>query len=420
MKSLRYPVLLRVALPVWFAALGCFCSTVAAAEWSRFRGPNGTGESEATGIPAVWTTADYTYRVKLPGTGHSSPVVCGDQLFIVSADEQDATRMLRCLKTGDGGLIWKRAFESTTHLKHKLNAYDASTPAVDDERVYLAWATPERYTLLAVDRKKGRDVWRRELGPYSAQHGYGASPIVFEDLVIAPNDQNLKSFAVAVDAATGKTRWKTDLPIKRGGYATPCIYRDAQDRPQLILAGSAYGLTSLDPRTGKRNWEIELFSDRVVGSPVVAGGLIFTSCGEGGRGTKMFAVRPGDPATGRKPEGAYELEKPLPYVCTPVARGDLLFVWYDLGVVTCIDAPSGKVHWQERVGGNYFCSPVRVADRIYCASREGEMVVLATDDEFKLLGRIDLEEPTNATPAIAGGRMHIRTATHLMSLGEEK
>ncbi len=420
MLSRRLTYVLRLTLLLWFAVVGWSPLASSAEAWSRFRGPNGCGESESRSIPAVWDSTDYGFRVALPGTGHSSPVVCGDQLFIVSADEQDATRMLRCLKRGDGSLIWKRSFESSTHTKHRLNNYDASTPAADEKHVYLAWATPEEYTLLAVDREKGRDVWRRDLGPYSAQHGYGASPIVFEDLVIAPNDQNAKSFAVALDAATGQTRWKTDLPIKKGGYATPCIYREGQGPPQLIMAGSAYGLISLDPCTGRKHWDIELFDDRVVASPTIAGGLILTSCGEGGRGTSMFAVRPGDPRTGRKPEVAYELKGSLPYVCTPVARRDLLFVWYDLGVVTCIDAPSGKIHWQERVGGNYFCSPIRVADRIYCASRDGEMVVLAAEKEFKLLGRIDLEEPTNATPAVSGGVMYLRTATHLMALGGER
>jgi outer membrane protein assembly factor BamB len=158
----------------------------------------------------------------------------------------------------------------------------------------------------------------------------------------------------------------------------------------------------------------------VVGSPVVCGGLIFGYGGSGGVGRQMFAVRPPDPETGQAAKVAYELKGSLPYVCTPVARGDLLFSWFDRGVVTCLDGPTGKIHWQERVGGNYFCSPIRVADRLYCISREGEMVVLAASKEFKELARIDLEEPSNSTPAVADGVMYIRTNSHLMSIGGDK
>jgi outer membrane protein assembly factor BamB len=114
---------------------------------------------------------------------------------------------------------------------------------------------------------------------------------------------------------------------------------------------------------------------------------------------------------------AYEIKGSLPYVCTPVSRGDLLFSWFDRGVVTCLDAPTGKVHWQERIGGDYFSSPVRVADRLYGISRQGEMVVLAASKQFKELARIDLGEPSNSTPAVAGGVMYVRTNSHLMSIG---
>jgi outer membrane protein assembly factor BamB len=394
-----------------------FAQPVTGQEWTRFRGPNGSGQSDAAGIPATWTTKDYHWRVKLPGIGHSSPVIWGNRIFVTCAVEEAATRIIRCLDTSDGGLIWKKQFESTTYKKSPLNAYAAATPAVDKDHVYLNWTTPQEYTLLALDQNKGHVVWRRNLGPYVAQHGSGASPTLFEDLVIVPNDQAENSSAIAVDAITGQTRWKTDLPVKRGGYATPCIYRPGDGTAQLILAGSQYGLISLDPRTGRKNWEIEVFPARVVGSPVIVAGLIFGNCGQGGGGQRLVAVRPGSPQRGNKPELVYDNKKAMPYVPTPVAHGDLLFLFADSGVVTCLDAPTGEIHWQERVGANYFGSPVRAGDRIYCISRDGEMVVLAADDEYKLLGRINLEERSHSTPAIAGGVMYLRTASHLMAIG---
>ena len=158
----------------------------------------------------------------------------------------------------------------------------------------------------------------------------------------------------------------------------------------------------------------------MVGSPAIAAGLVFGQCGSGGGGKGMFAVRPGNPAEGTEAEVAYELKDSLPYAPTPVANGRLLFLFNDQGVVTCIDAPTGELQWRERVGGRYFGSPVRVADRLYCISREGQMVVLAASEEFNELARIDLEEPSNSTPAIADGVMYLRTLSHLMAIGGEE
>jgi outer membrane protein assembly factor BamB len=244
---------------------------------------------------------------------------------------------------------------------------------------------------------------------------------LFEDLLILANDQLGKSFVVGLDRRTGETRWKTDRRSVKTAYSTPCIYRPNGGSPQLILSSSAHGVTSLVPRTGKLIWELgDVFDQRVVGSPLVVGELILAYCGTGGRGTRTLAIRPGDPDIGVEAEIAYEIKGSLPYVCMPVAYGDLLFLWYDQGVVTCLDAPTGKIHWQQRIGGNYFGSPVRVADRIYCISRDGKIVVLAAADKYKLLARINLEERSNSTPAVAGGVMYLRTASHLMAIGGKR
>ncbi len=390
-------------------------------QWTRFRGPNGDGQSDAGTIPATWTTKDYAWRVKLPGIGCSSPVVSGDKIFITCGIEEDATRIIRCLKISDGGLIWKRAFESTTHPMHQNNTYCVSTPALDADHVYTSWTTPKEYTVVAMTQEEGREVWRRDLGPFESSHGYGASPMLYDDLLILPNDQLGPSFVIALDRATGKTRWKVPRRSVKTAYSTPCIYRPEGGAPQLILTSTAHGVTSLDPKTGKQNWELEVFDQgiRIVGSPVVASGLIFASAGTGGGGKQMVAIRPGVPEKGAKAEVAYNLKGSLPYVPTSVAHGKLLFTWSDQGVVTCLDAPTGELHWQQRVGGQFFGSPIRVGDRLYCISRKGEMVVLAADVKYGLLGKISLEEPSDATPTVVDGVMYLRTRSHLMALGEK-
>ena len=180
----------------------------------------------------------------------------------------------------------------------------------------------------------------------------------------------------------------------------------------MIFNSQSHGISSIDPATGHTNWEIDVFDKRSVSSPLVVGGLIFGSCGSGGGGNYVVAVRPG-----KKPEVAYKIDKSAPYVPTSVAHGKLLFLWGDSGVVSCIDVPSGNLVWQKRVGGNYSGSPVRAAGRLYCISAEGEVVVLAAKDQFDLISRQPLGEPSRSTPAIAGGRMYLRTVSHLVSIG---
>lgn len=401
----------------WGALVSAVLAAAASAQpWPRFRGPNGEGTSEATTIPVTWTDSDYLWKVKLPGVGYSSPVVWGDRVVITSAFEQDATQCILCLRTSDGVVLWQRQFASITHPKHQFNGYASSTPALDGQRVYMAWATPKSYNVVALDQRQGEQLWRRDLGPFVAEHGFGASPVVFKDLLILVNDQDGPSSVVALDCATGKTRWQAPRRTEKAGYSTPCIYQPEGGSAQVILSSWAHGLTGLDAATGALVWELGVFKHRVVGSPVVAAGLIEASAGTGGVGRRLVVVRPGNPARGVEASLAYEVTGSLPYVPTAVAKGDLLFLWFDRGVVTCLDAPSGKIHWRERVGGDYFSSPIRVADRLYNATREGKLVVLAAAAQFRRLGEIDLGEATNSTPAVADGVMYLRTVSHLMAV----
>jgi outer membrane protein assembly factor BamB len=224
---------------------------------------------------------------------------------------------------------------------------------------------------------------------------------------------------IALDCETGATRWSVDRRSVKTSYSTPAVYRPNGGEAQLILSCTAHGVSSFDPNTGRLNWELpDLFGTiRVVGSPVVADGLIFAQCGAGGGGKRMVAISPPDPATGNAADVVYEVKGSLPYVPTPVAHGRWLFLWGDSGIVSCIDTSTGERVWRERVGGNYYGSPVRVGERIYCVSSEGEVVVLGAQKVYQLLGRIDLGEPSRSTPAVADGVMYLRTLSHLMAIG---
>jgi outer membrane protein assembly factor BamB len=405
-------------------ALTVTASAVSAHEWTRFRGPNGSGESDAPNIPAKWTEKDYNWRVSLPGKGHSAPVLWENKLFITSGDPKTAEQIVQCFDAKAGKPLWEKRFESKPHTLHAFNTYASSTPCVDGERVYVSWSHPEALMMVALDHS-GEEKWRANLGPVIGQHGHGASPIVHGELVVMANDQgdeehNGKSFLIALDRCTGDEKWRVPRKTREMAYSTPCVYKPAKSPDQLIFNSGAEGMTSIEPASGKINWTIELFDKRSCSSPVIAGGMIFGSCGSGaGGGNYVVAVRPPDGIDRTAPEVAYKMTKAAfaPYVPGFVARGDRIFMWSDRGFASCLNAKDGEVIWQERVGGNFFGSPIRVGDRIYCIEQKGEMVVIRAGDKYELLARNPLGEPSNSTPAVAGGVMYIRTQSHLMSLG---
>ncbi|MBX3411724.1 MAG: PQQ-binding-like beta-propeller repeat protein [Pirellulales bacterium] len=391
---------------------------VEAQEWTRFRGPNGTGVVESAGIPVTWTADDYNWVAKLPGLGHSCPVLWGDRIFLTSASEDGTTRTAICLDT-TGKILWTKEYDGSPHTKHERNSFATPTPAVDADHVYVAWSSPEEYAFIALDHE-GNEVWRRNLGLFKSQHSCGTSPVVFEDLIILGNDQDGESFLLAVDRMTGKTVWQTPRKTNVVAYSTPCLYHPPSGPPELIFNSGAHGITSVEPWTGKVNWEISVFDKRSVSSPYVAAGLIFGSCGSGGGGNYVVAVKPGTADGKVQPAEAYRIDKSAPYVPTGLVHGDRVFLWADNGVVTCINAADGEVVWRKRVGGNFSGSPICVNDRLYCVSDDGEVMVLRAGEEFEELGKIPLGEECRSTPAVADGRLYIRTVSQLFSIGGKK
>ena len=396
-----------------------------AQEWDRFRGPNGTGISDVKNIPVQWTDSDYNWKVKLPGGSHSSPVLWGEKIFVTSCIDETATRIVLGLDAKTGSEIWRREYKSTVHRLHGNNSFASATPTVDGERLYVVWSAPEEYTIVAFDHY-GNQVWSRDLGPYVSQHSCGTSPIVFEDMVFLGNDQDKqdredpaqigKSFLIALERTTGRTRWKTTRNSELVAYSTPCIYQPNGARPQLIFNSRAHGISSIDPWTGEKNWEVaDVFNKRSCSSPVIAGDLILGSCGSGGGGNYLVGVRPATSMSEAKVQ--YKIDRAAPYVPTALAMGDRVFLWSDSGVVTCIEGPTGKEIWRRRVEGNFFGSPVYIDGRIHCISTDGDVVVLAAGDEYQLLARNPLGELCHTTPAVANDTLYLRTYSHLFSIG---
>jgi len=403
-------------------------------EWTRFRGPNGSGISGAQSIPVKWTAKEYNWTIELPGDGSSSPVVWKEKLFVTCNDRKKSIRSVVCVNANDGKILWHRDFPYTSYRMHRDNDFASATPTVDTDGVVVVWSMPKQLFMLALDLE-GKELWRRDLGPYVGIHGSASSPIIADGLVILANDQMdpkvmkrflprdasmvpEKSFLIAVDRMTGKTRWKIDRRTVLAGYSTPCVRQTGGDGPELVFSGTAHGMTGVDLATGKINWEIKgILNSRVVGSPQLYQDLVFGSYGSGLSAQRLVAVRAPRKGGVKKPKVAYNVSQSPPLVPSCLIKDDLLFLWTDSGIVSCLDAATGKRHWRERVGGNYYCSPVWIDGRLYCTSKEGDVVVVAADKTFKLLAKNPLGEKSFAIPAVAHGVMYQRTQTKLFSLG---
>ncbi len=408
------------------ALLSIFAGAASAENWPRFRGPNGQGVSAEKGIPATWSQDDLAWKTDLGGSGHSSPVTWGGKVFVTVTDKETSKCALLAVALSDGGILWKNDYAVAPSRKHFLNSDAAMTPAVDADAVYTIWQGAGQIYVVAVDHQ-GKELWRRDdFGPMHARHGYGSSPIVYKDMVVLTleqeeNDAGLQGHWYALDRRTGATKWRIARDnTANASSSTPCVYPGPNGKDWLIFTSFAHGITAVDPESGAVVWEqSSAMPARVVSSPVLAGGVIVSSCGKGGKGVQLTAVAP--PAKGASSAAIqYALQdRHIQYVSTAVAVKDWLFVFNDQGRVTCMDGATGNTIWSEEPGGKFYCSPVVVEDRIYCVNMDGEVVVLRASDKYECLGVNPLGEKSQASPAIAQGRIIFRTDTQLHCLAAE-
>jgi len=451
MRRLRY----RFLQSLLMASAILLASVSYGQEWTRFRGPNGQGISSADAIPIKWRDADYNWKVTLPGAGHSSPVLWKDKVFITSGDQKAGRGILLALQASDGKVLWQREYALPAYHMNRQNSYATATPAVDTDYIYVLWPTQKETILVALSHQ-GNEVWKRTFEGVHCQHGAGSSPIVFEDIVVFTHEHedkysegNAHSAWIAVDRKTGQTRWELKRQTSaKTSYSTPCVYSPATDSPQLIFTGFTHGMTAVDPHTGQVVWEVKsAFPSRVVSSPVVAalrqaqpfdsaqggepvepGGeqsrtseLLIGTCGDAGSGKRLIAIKPGNKDKSADPVEAYKIDNSsAPYVPTSLAKEDLLFTFHDQGYVSCLRSATGEQLWREKPAGKFYGSPVWVAGRLYCITIDGEVVVIEAAPTYKLLAVNPLGEKSHATPAVADGRMYLRTFSHLICIGEKE
>jgi len=392
--------------------------------WPRFRGPNGQGLSDAKTIPTQWSQDDYNWKVTLPGTGHASPVVWGDKVFVTCVEESPERGVLLCLNAADGSERWRRVQELSEFRINRLNSLASATPAVDAERVYVLWPGADETPLMGLTHE-GQAVWTASLDGVRARHGHGSSPIVHDGRVFVSHekegsDKNIRSQWLALESDTGHVAWRREEgAVENVSYSTPCVYSDERGREQIVFASNAHGVTGVDPATGDVVWEVSgVLPARVVGSPLVAGAMVFATCGEGGGGVRLTAVKPSFNGQTYSATEIYSLKgRTVPYAPTLVASGDLLFGFHDRGVVSCFQRDSGEVLWSEKPAGRFYGSPVCVDGVLYAITTDGEVVVIKAESTYTLVAVNPLGQGSQATPAVAGGRMFLRTESQLICIG---
>lgn len=399
------------------AAGGLLLSLCPSQEWTRLRGPQGQGHGTAD-LPAVLSKDNVQWRVDA-GAGHSSPVLWGSSLFLTRMGEKPGERELVCFDAANGAVRWAVPDSFASHDQHKLNSFATSTAAVDAHAVYVLWTSGKQLIALAFDHD-GTRLWRRELGGFYSNHGSAISPVLCGDLVIVANEnQGDDCFVAALDRKTGKTSWHIERKknARWACYSPPFLHQPKGAPPVLLLASYAHGLTAIESATGKLRWHADLgFKNRFIAAPCLAGNLLLVNTGSGDSGKECAVFDLGNDAK-EEPKVRYRPRRGLPYVPSAIAVNGRFFLFADSGFCSCIEAESGETLWRERTDHRFFSSPVSAGgDVLYVGDREGQLLSFSTK-RFELLGSLDLGAAICATPAIAGGRMFVRTAEELVCLG---
>lgn len=407
-------------MAIFVLALNVIHAQDNAESWTRFRGPNGTGILENFHAPIPWTKEQVRHRISLPGTGNGSPSIWNDVAFLQTSDADAQIRSLVAIDLNAGKIVWKRDTAFVPYSIHKYSSYASCTPCVDADRVYNVWGSPQALVVEAYDHK-GEQAWSRDLGKYVSQHGFGSSPMRVGDLVVVFNSQDSKDLGpgdkpgtdrmVALNAATGETVWERELKPLNVCYGVPCI-AEVDGKQALLDANSAIGFFALDASNGEVLFNHLPFSKRVCCSCVFNDQIIVSSEGSGGGGNVVVAM---DRATGKE---RFRVDKAASYVPSALIYKNQLIIWSDNGIITSVDAYTGKTLATKRVGGSYSASPVVLGGMVANISHDGIVTVLDPSAKLNEVASIDLEQPSRATLAATPEKLLIRTDEQLWVIGK--
>jgi len=398
-----------------FAIIGCACVTmgysvcsasplaVSTTDWPAWRGPTRDGIAASEQNPPVqWSeTEGIVWKAPVPGRGHGSPTVVGNRIVLATADRAKQTQSVLCLDRVTGKLVWQSEVHSdhADSGKHSNSSAASSTVACDGERLFINFLNGGAVHTTALDLD-GKILWQRKICDFVTHQGFGSSPVIHESLVVVSADHRGGGVIAGLDRKTGRLVWSESRP-KLPNYTSPSIVQ-AGGRTQMVLAGCNL-ISSFDPLTGKKLWEVNGSTEECVVTAVTDGERVFTSGGYPRNHTVAIVA-----------DGSGKIawqNNVRVYVPSMIAKAGYLYAVMDAGLAVCWKSDTGEELWKERLGGDFFGSPVMAGDRIYASNVGGKTFVFeATPKTFKLLAQNQLGDEAYASPVICGGRIYLRVA----------
>ena len=387
-----------------------------AKQWPRFRGPGGLGVSAYANVPTSWNgkTGDgIAWKAAVPLDGVGSPIVWGDRIFLTGASAK--RREVYCYQASDGRLLWQKAVATPAGAAGPPRVsedagYAASTAATDGERVYAIFANGD----IACFDFAGREVWSRNVGPLTNTYGHASSLATYRNLLIVQLDQGEPGKTLSVirglDALTGKTVWETSRPVP-SSWATPILISTPRG-DQLIACGNPW-VIAYEPATGTELWRAKGLGGDVAPSPTFGGGLVLAACCT----SKLLAILPDGRDNVTDTGVVWTADDGIPDIPSPVADDRLIWLFTSSGTLTAYRLKDGSKVYDKELDMNFYASPSLAGNRLYVTSDKGVTLILGAGEEFKELGRNELGERVEASPAFQDGRIYIRGKKNLYAIG---
>jgi outer membrane protein assembly factor BamB len=394
-----------------------------AENWPEFRGPMGQGHYTGKALPIAWsTTKNVVWKKPIPGQGWSSPIVQDGRVFLTTAvpvkGSKDQSLQALCIDARKGTLLWQQELFLQDGTKapaiHSKNSHASPTPLTDGKRLFVHFGHQGTACLDLA----GKVLWHNRTLGYAPVHGNGGTPILVDGKLIFAADGADKQFIVALDPETGNVVWKTDRrseAYKKFSFGTPLAI--TVNGKEQIISPASEAVIAYDPADGKEIWRAQHEGYSVIPRPVYGHGLIFLSSGYDR--PSLLAIRAGGKGDVTGTHIAWTVAKGAPHTPSPLLVGNELYVISDSGIASCLDAKTGKAHWQERIGGNFSASPLHAGGRIYLQSEEGVTTVIRAGTSFERLAQSDMKERTFASYAVADGAIYLRTESSLYRIEDK-
>ena len=410
MNKIKYPYLILLLL-----LINCI-SVTQAQNWPCWRGPDGDGTSIETDLPAKWdSVTNVVWKIPVPGTGYSSPVIWKEKLFLITALDETREKVLLCYNTKNGDLLWqKTVLRSKFENKHDNNSYASGTPATDGTRVYVSFLDGEDVVVAAYDYS-GKQIWMQRPGTFYSPHGYSCSPALFEDKVIINGDSQGDSFVAALSKVDGHIIWKIPHERPAHSFSTP-IFRQMAGKMQMIFCGNKE-IASYNPEDGSKYWFVSGPSEDFCSSPVYneKSGLVLVSSAWPVR--ILVAIKPDGQGDVTKSKVVWQTRKGAYYVPSPVCTDDYLYTTMTTGQVHCIEVATGNILWVKDMGTQY-PSPVLANGLVYMPNDEGVITIIKPGPKFESIGKNSIGEKMYASPAISNGKIYLRSFHNLFCISK--